>query len=189
MFALRAHSSRGAAILQIRFGAVGSSGSMAGDRGILGGSSGGSLTGGIAGSGGGIGLGSGNVGPATVLLRCAKSLKGHPTDAAIGRNHSLVPQAREWNNLQRYGFTQMLFAALLLVKSRSGVVRRIPAVACVHPETVGSTVMVTVLLVPGDICPSLQTINAPWVHPWVAETKVVCLGRARSANTLRASSS
>src|SRR5437867_6295474 len=76
---------------------------MAGDRGIRAGSSGGSLTGGIAGSGGGIGLGSGNVGPAIVLLRCAKSVKGHPTDAAIGRNHSLVSEASEWNQLQREG--------------------------------------------------------------------------------------
>lgn len=45
----------------------------------------------------------------------------------------------------------MLFAALLFVKSRSGVVSRMPAVALVHPEMMGSKVMVTVLLVPGDI--------------------------------------
>src|SRR5437879_6579160 len=45
---------------------------MAGDRGIRAGSSGGSLTGGIAGSGGGIGLGLGNVGPAIVLPKMRK---------------------------------------------------------------------------------------------------------------------
>ena len=48
---------------------------MAGDRGIRGESSGGSLTGGIAGSGGGIGLGSGNVGPAIASAKMRAKCK------------------------------------------------------------------------------------------------------------------
>src|SRR2546426_10249663 len=48
---------------------------MAGDRGIRAGSSGGSLTGGIAGSGGGIGLGSGNVGPTIASARMRETCK------------------------------------------------------------------------------------------------------------------
>jgi hypothetical protein len=54
--------------LQIWLGSDGSSGSMAGDLGIRGASSGGSLTGGMAGSGGGMGLGSGKFGPAIASL-------------------------------------------------------------------------------------------------------------------------
>src|SRR5438477_5343895 len=114
----------------------------------------------------------------------SKSLRGCQRESPSPKQES-----REGIQELRYGLIQTLLAALLLVKSRSGVVRRTPAVAWVHPETVGSTVMVTLLLVPGDIWPSLQLTRIPWVHPLVAETKVVNFGNARSAKTFRASSS
>ena len=49
--------------------------------------------------------------------------------------------------------------------------------------------IVTVLVVPGDICPSLQATNADFVQPLVTETNVAFFGTASRAKTSRASSS
>ena len=83
----------------------------------------------------------------------------------------------------------MLFPAALFSGCPSGVVNRIPAVACAHPEIVGVTVMLTVLLVPGDICPSLQYTVMPFVHPVGTVTAGAPFGNTRTAKTFRASSS
>ena len=88
-----------------------------------------------------------------------------------------------------YGLIQILFPTALFVKYPSGVVMRTPAVACPHPEIVGTALMLTVLLVPGDIVPSLQNTVIPFVQPLGAVTDVEPLGSTRTAKTFRASSS